>query len=212
MKGFVLLLLAAFISFAQPASAQTDAKAKSVLEAVSKKISSLKSLKASFALYNIKTKQSKKGTIYLKGPKYRISMGEQEIICDNKTVWTYIKAANEVQVSNYNADEATISPAKLFTNFYDKEYKYKYIGLKKVNGKNCDVVEMVPINKTKQFSKVELAFDHATNTLVGGNITEKNGNQFRYEVTGFTPNAAVTDALFAFDVKKYPKVEVVDLR
>jgi outer membrane lipoprotein-sorting protein len=43
-------------------------------------------------------------------------------------------------------------------------------------------------------------------------IFEKNGNQYSYEITNFTPNANVTDATFTFDPKKYPGVEVVDLR
>jgi outer membrane lipoprotein-sorting protein len=70
---------------------------------------------------------------------------------------------------------------------------------------------MTPTNKSKQFSKVELAIDK-NNTIVGGNIWEKNGNKYQYDVSGFTPNAPVADALFTFDAKKYPGVEVVDLR
>lgn len=215
MKKLLMLSVVALCSIAQPVFAQNDAKAKAILEGVSKKINGLKSLKANFALHlvgaNGKITQSKKGSFFMKGPKYRVTLADQEIICDNKTVWTYVKAANEVQVSNYNPGEQTLSPAKLFTNFYDKEYKYRYIGVKKVNGKPCDIVELLPTNKSKQFSRVELAVDK-NSTIVGGNVFEKNGNQYRYEVSNFTPNAAMSDALFTFDAKKYPKVEVVDLR
>ncbi|HRO41544.1 MAG TPA: outer membrane lipoprotein carrier protein LolA [Flavipsychrobacter sp.] len=215
MKRLLILSVVAICSMAEPVIAQTDSKAKAILESVSKKINGLKSLKANFALHlmsaNGKTKQSKKGTFFMKGEKYRVALGDQEIICDNKTVWTYVKAANEVQVSNYNPNEQTISPTKLFTNFYDKEYKYKYMGTKTFNGKSVDMIELLPLTKGKQFSKVELAVDKS-NTIVGGNVFEKNGNQYRYEVSGFTPNANVSDALFSFDAKKYPGVEVVDLR
>lgn len=215
MKKLLILSVVALCSLAEPALAQTDAKAKTILENVSKKINGLKSLKANFALHlmsaNGKTKQTKKGTFYMKGPKYRVALGDQEIICDNKTVWTYVKAANEVQISNYNPNEQTISPTKLFTNFYDKEYKYRYMGNKSFNGKPVDMIELLPVVQGKQFSKVELAVDK-NNTIVGGNVFEKNGNQYRYEVSGFTPNGAVSDALFSFDTKQYPGVEVVDLR
>ena len=215
MKKLLTLTLVALIAVAQPALAQTDTKAKAILEAVSKKINSLKSLKANFALHlisaNGKTNQTKKGSFFMKGKKYRLARGDQEIICDTKTGWTYVKAVNEVQVSSYNPDEQTISPDKLFTNFYDKEYKYRYAGTKKMGGKTVDVIELTPIGKDKQFSKVELAVDKA-NTIVGGNVFEKNGNRFQYEISGFTPNANLTDAVFTFDAKKYPGVEVVDLR
>ena len=215
MRKLLILSVVALCNMAEPVMAQTDTKAKAILEAVSKKINGLKSLKANFALHlmsaNGKTNQTKKGTFYMKGPKYRVALAEQEIICDNKTVWTYIKAANEVQVSNYNPNEQTISPTKLFTNFYDKEDRYKYIGNKTFNGKQVSMIELLPTNSSKQFSKVELAVDKS-NTIVGGNVYEKNGNHYRYEVSGFTPNAKVSDALFTFDSKKYPGVEVVDLR
>jgi len=215
MKKLLILSVVALLGMAEPVMAQTDAKAKTILEAVSKKINGLKSLKANFALHlmsaNGRTKQTKKGTFYMKGPKYRVALGDQEIICDNKTVWTYVKAANEVQVSNYNPNEQTISPTKLFTNFYDKEYRYKYIGTKSFNGKSVDMIELLPTNNSKQFSKVELAVDKSS-TIVGGNVYEKNGNQYRYEVSGFTPNASVSDALFTFDSKGHPGVEIVDLR
>ena len=70
---------------------------------------------------------------------------------------------------------------------------------------------MLPVNKSKQFTRVELAIDN-NSTIAGGNIFEKNGNQYQYEVSGFTANAALSDSQFSFDTKAHPGVEVVDLR
>jgi outer membrane lipoprotein-sorting protein len=80
-----------------------------------------------------------------------------------------------------------------------------------MGGKAVDMIEMIPLSSGKQFAKVELAVDKSY-TVVGGNVFEKNGNQYRYEISGFTPNAAINESLFTFDTKKYPGVEVVDLR
>ena len=215
MKKFLALCFIVAVAIL-PATAQTDAKAKSILEGVSKNINSLKSLKANFALHltggNGKVKETKKGSFSMKGKKYHVTLSGQEIICDTKTVWTYVKESNEVQVSNYNPNEQTISPDKLFTNFYDKEYKYKFMGEKKVGTKTCSVIELVPVAATKQFTKVELLVDKASNTIIGGSIWEKNGNKYKYEISGFTPNAPMSDALFTFDAKAHPGAEVVDLR
>lgn len=216
MRKFITLCLVLALGVSYTATAQTDPKAKAILDAVSKKVNGLKSLKASFALHltgaNGKVRDTKRGTFFMKGPKYRVSLGGQEIICDNRTVWTYTRDANEVQISTFSPGDQTLSPTKLFTNFYDKEYRYKYIGVRKVNGKNCDIIELTPTGANKQFTKVELAVDKATSTIVGGNIWEKNGNRYQYDISGFTPNAAVSDALFTFDAKAYPGVEVIDLR
>lgn len=216
MKKLIGILGLGLLSITHNAIAQTDAKAKSILDAVTKKVNGLKSLKANFSLNlsggNGKTKQSKSGTFYMKGSKYRISIQGQEIICDNKTIWTYIKDNNEVQISNYNPNEQTISPTKLITNFYDKEYTYKYAGTKKVDNKTCDAIVLTPNNTNKQFKKVELFVDKATSTIVGGSITEKNGNLYTYTISNFVSNATVDDKMFSFDPKAYKGIEVVDLR
>lgn len=206
----------ALLTAVQPTAAQTDAKAKSILDAVTQKVNGLKSLKANFTLNlagaNGKTKQSKSGTFFMKGQKYKILIQGQEIICDGKTVWTYVKDNNEVQISNYNPSEQTISPNKLITNFYDKEYKYKYAGIKKSGVRNCDAIELTPNNTDKQFSKVEILVDKATNTIAGGSITEKNGNHYTYTISNFSSNAAITDDQFTFNTQTHKGVEVVDLR
>jgi outer membrane lipoprotein carrier protein len=41
---------------------------------------------------------------------------------------------------------------------------------------------------------------------------DKSGNKFKYTLTKFVPNVKVDDAFFTFDPKKYPGVQVVDLR
>lgn len=217
MKKILILSLTLVLwNLTDTSAQQQDTKAKEILEAVSKKIGDLKSLKANFALHltgaNGKVTDTRKGSFAMKGQKYRVSLGGQEIICDNKTVWTWMKDVNEVQISSYNPDEQTLSPAKLFTNFYDKEYRYKYAGQRKVNGKDCDVIEMTPVGSDKQFSKIELAIDKATKTIAGGNVWEKNGNRYQYDISGFTADAHLNDSYFTFNEKEHPEVEVVDLR
>lgn len=215
-KLWATIAAAAFCFTVTTATAQSDAKAKAVLDAVSKKMNGLKSAKANFTLHLAggkgKVNETKKGTLVMKGQKYHVILSGQEIICDGKTVWTYTKDANEVQVSNYNPNEQTISPSKLFTNFYDKEYKYAYVGEKKVKGKANDVVDLTPTNGKKQFSKVELMVDKSTSMVTGGSIWEKNGNMYQYEVSNFVPNDNVPDAEFTFNKAAHPGVEVVDLR
>jgi len=216
-KILPVFLLAVLIS-GQSAIAQNDAKAKSVLDAVSKKISSLKSLKANFALTLIggkggKVTDSKKGSLSLKGQKYHVIMGAQEIISDAKTVWTYNKEAREVQLSTYNPAEQGISPAKLLTpGFYVKDYSYSYKGERKDQGKTCDVIELTPLDKSKQLSKIELLIDKSSSFIAGGNYWEKNGNKYQISISNFTPNANVPDNYFIWVSSEHPGVESVDLR
>lgn len=204
-----LLLITGF------AQAQTDQKAKTILDNVSKKVKALKSLKANFSITITGAKnakpQTKKGTVSMKGNKYYVSLSGQEIYCDNTNIWTYMKESNEVQISSFDPNENSFTPSKLFTNFYDKEYSYKYAGEQTVSGKKVDVIVLTPTNKSKQFTKVELMISK-DNVVAGGKMYEKNGNVYSYSVTGYTPNPPLADAIFVFNAKKYPGVEVIDLR
>ena len=206
----VLLFCIAFL----PAKAQGDAKAKAVLDNMTKKVKSLKTLKANFELKITggKVKDTKKGNISVKGEKYHVELGGQEIICDNKTIWTYNKDAKEVQVNNFNASEQSMSPAKLLTNSYEKDYKYAYKGEKKEKGKTFDLIELTPNDKDSKASKVELMVDKTTSMVSSGTIWEKNGNKIEYAINDFKPDTNIPDTYFSWDIKAHAGVEVVDLR
>lgn len=201
---------------AQTALPQNDPKAKAVLDNVSKKFKSLKSVIASFVLKvegaNNSVADSKKGSVYVKGTKYKVVMNEQEIISDNKTSWTYAKDVNEVTISNVDQSNNAMTPAKIFTNFYDKDFLYRLAGETTEKGKVLQNIEMTPADKSKPFFKILVDVDKKTQTLARMKVFEKNGNRYTYEISSFTPNGKVTDDMFTFDTKKYPGVEVVDLR
>ena len=218
MKKLFTAGMLAVVCAATPALAQTDAaKAKTILDAVSKKVGGLKTMKADFTLKLTGGKgsvnDSRKGSVALKGQKYYVSIGGQEIMCDNATVWTYNKEAKEVQVSKYNPAEQSLSPAKLFTpSYFDKEYTYSYKGARTVAGKSCDVIELTPKDKSKQIAKIELLVDKANTLIAGGTYWEKNGNQYAISVSDIKQNADLPDTYFAWNAKAHPGVEVVDLR
>ena len=210
----LLSVCALALSFATQTVHAQDAKAKAILDGVTKKVNTLKTIKANFALKLTggKVADSKKGTIAIKGTKYHVTLTGQEIICDNKTVWTYSADAKEVTVSTFNPKDQSISPAKLLTNFYDKEYKYKYAGERTESGKKCDVIELTPLDASKQTTKIELLIDKASSMIVGGNIWAKNGNKTQYMISNVVTNAAVADDFFVWNAKAHPGVEVNDLR
>lgn len=210
-------LLSLFIAILLTSQVQAqDAKAKSVLDAVSAKVKSLKSLKANFSITITGAKgskpQSKSGSVSMKGNKYFVTLTGQEIYCDTKTIWTYVKESNEVQISAFDPNENSFTPSKLFTNFYDKEYSYAYGGEKTVGGKKVHMIVLTPTNKSKQYTKIELMVDQKNSIVAGGKMYEKNGNVYSYTVSNYTPNPTLADNVFVFNPKKYPNVEVVDLR
>ncbi len=213
----VLVVMMALFSLnvqAQGSLGKNDPEAKKVLDAVSKTFKSYKTVKANFTLKVEnsagKNMGTKTGTVFMKGSKYRISVTGQEIFSDGSNVWTYDKDAEEVTITKLDPSANSLTPQKLFTNFYDKDFLYKLNGTVKMNGKMMKEIELTPTDKTKAFHKVLLYVYN--NAIESTKIFEKSGNRYIYSTTALTPNVAVTDASFIFDAKKYPGVEIVDLR
>jgi outer membrane lipoprotein-sorting protein len=192
-----------------------DPDAKKILDEVSAKIKSYKAIQATFTLRIEDAKgnpqATKKGTLSTKGEKYRVSITGQEIFCDGKNVWTYDKSANEVTITKYDPSMNTMTPQKLLSNFYDKDFLYKLNGEQKMGGKVVQEIEMTPVDKTKNFHKIYLYVDKATKTIYSGKMLDKGGNRYLYTINTLNGKAAVSDAAFVFDKTKYPGVEVVDL-
>lgn len=214
MKKILSLFLIAATVVTTTAQAQ-DAKAKAVLDKLSTKVKGMTSLKANFVftMNDAKgaSKGSKSGSFMMQGNKFRVNMTGQQLICDGRTMWTYLVNDKEVQVSNYDANGQSISPAKLFSGSYTKEYKYAYVGAKTIAGKSVDVIDLTPVS-AKSFKKLTLYVDKTTSMVNGGIMYDKSGSSYGYTISGVTPNAKVAATDFSFNEKANPGVEVIDLR
>ena len=217
-KIYSLLFLITTIAGSVPAQndGSNDPEAKKILDAVSSKFKSYKAVQASFT-YKVenadgKTVSTKKGSVYMKGTKYRVSFIGQEIFCDGNNVWTYDKSANEVTITKLDPSSTTLTPQKLFTNFYDKDFLYKLNGDKKEGKKILQEIEMTPNDKTKPFHKVYLMIDKGSKTIYSTKVLEKGGNRYIYTVNTLKGNVNIPDSKFVFNKKDYPGVEEVDLR
>lgn len=211
---FMSVLFSSAMAQAPSGMGKSDPEAKKVLDAVSAKFKNYKSVQAKFLLKmenaSGKSLGNKAGTVYMKGTKYRISVPGQEIFSDGSNTWTYDKASNEVTINKIDPAANSITPQKLFTNFYDKDFLYKLNDDVKMSGKTMQEIELTPIDKTKAFHKVLLYVNNAAiNTT---KVFEKTGNRYTYSVSSMVTNKAIDESNFVFDPKKYPGVETVDLR
>lgn len=211
----ITFTLAILLFTAGSAWAQTDARAQEILKGVSAKYKSFSSLEADFTLTldnpteNIKDTQ--KGKVALKGNKYWVEIGGQTIVSDGKTVWTYLKDANEVQITEATNDKDAITPTNIFT-VYERGFKSRFVEEKTINGKVIQIIELVPEDAKKPFFKVQLNIDKAKKMIQSAKLFDKNGNHYIYTLDNITPNAVASENIFTFNTSKYPKIEVVDLR
>ena len=141
---------------------------------------------------------------------YRLKTDEQEIINNGETVWTYLPDVNEVNIDNFS-DEGDITPSSIYT-MYKEGFKYVQMETSTVNGKTCDVIDLMPEGRDSQFFKIKMEISSKDHMLQRWTMFDKSGNKYIYAINGFTPNPSLTDNDFVFDESKYDGVEVVDLR
>ncbi|WP_375437281.1 outer membrane lipoprotein carrier protein LolA [uncultured Hymenobacter sp.] len=211
----ILALFALSVSLVSTATAQQDPKAGKILDQMSAKYQAMKAYKASFTqtLENdaAKVKENMSGDITVSGQKFRLKMSGQEVINDGKTMYTYMKAENEVNISDYESDEQEISPAQIYT-LYKKGYKYSYVQEAKEGGEVVDIIELAPEDRSNPVFKVRMKVSKTDNSVKSWQMFKKNGNRYTVKINKFTPNVPVDATTFAFDKAKYKGVKVIDLR
>ncbi|TAE00077.1 MAG: outer membrane lipoprotein carrier protein LolA [Bacteroidetes bacterium] len=214
MKKTILLFFAIFCCFSQIFA--QDAAAKAILDAMSDKYKKMKGYKADFT-YQLSSDAEKvtdnvKGTISVKGDKFRLKVGKQEIFNNGKTVWTYLKDENEVTITNPKAEDKEMSSPTEIYSMYKKGFKFLFIEESKVGNTLCEIIDLTPENKNLNYFKVRLSIDKATKMIKNWRIFEKTGRKYTYQIENFQANTDLEDSFFSFDKSKYPKVEEVDLR
>lgn len=211
MKKFVFAAVLMFLG--KLTIAQYDPKALEILEAMSKKYKAIPAFEANIT--NVLTnatdgiKEESKVKITVKGEKFKLLIEGQEIINNGTTVWTYLPSSKEVNIDNFDPKSDDINPVKIF-DVYKTGFKYLYLGDKTEVG--FDEVDLVPEKKNAQYFKIKMMISKKDKSIQSWTMFDKSGNRYKYLITKFTPNVKVDDSFFGFDAKKYPGVEVIDLR
>lgn len=211
-----LITLFSILLIANQSIAQDkDPKAKAVLDEVSKKIKALNCYSVEFSM-NLKTKsvdETQKGSAIIKGNSYIIKMGNQELICDGKTVWTILHEEKEVNVNPIepgNKDDDVFDPSKLF-NLWEQDFKYRWVGEQTVDGVVLVEISMVPTNPSKsKYHTVIVKINKAKNELHTVILKGKDGETITYKLSKFVSNPPVNDSDFKFLKSKYPGYTVID--
>ncbi len=198
------------------AQAQKDPKAKAVLDGMSQKFQSMKGFTASFD-YTFQdesgTGDRQTGEIAVSGEKYRLKLPDQEIYNDGKTVWTFIQTSTykEVTINDASQMEGELTPSNIY-KMYQTGFNYKLLADKTYQGKAVNVVELTALKSNAPFKQVKLMVDKSTKDLLGWEMFDGQGGMFSYSFKNLKAASSLPDTYFVFDVKKYPGIEVIDLR
>ena len=216
MKRLVFAMVAFLL--ATNLMAQQDPKAKEILDKLSQTTRSYQSIQIefSFTLENKKNNvnQTNEGEVVLKGKSYRLHMPvfSMEIFCDGTTTWSYLTEAKECNISGVEEEKGgALNPANIFT-IYEKGFNYAYIGEENFAGKTVQMLDLFPVDKSKEFVKVRLYIDKTKSQIAKAQTFNKDGNTYVLVLKNMKTNIELKDDYFKFDKAKYPGVEMNDMR
>ena len=201
MKRILFCML--FAALTMGVCAQQADKARKILDKAATIVGHKGGASASFSIQsgNVGTT---KGTIAIKGNMFHARTDKATMWYNGKTQWTYMKSTNEVSVTTPNeAKLAQLNPYKFIT-LYKSGYT---LGMKRAG--NAYLIHMQAQNKQRSLQElfITIGKDHTPSKVKirqGQNWTTISISHFKTE--------RLSDAIFSFRAKDFPKAEIVDLR
>jgi outer membrane lipoprotein-sorting protein len=204
------MMTAAFVSIALIGSSFAQSSASAVLQKVSNTLKASKGATANFTYSTTDKNQHKlgtiSGTIALKGNKYYIKQGDNEIFSNGQKTWNF-NGSDEVTVGTVNSNGGTLDPQKLLSgNFVEKDLKSKMVS----SAGSFYVIDLTPVDARKNFKKVTVYVNKAKNMITKATVLEKGGNTVSFNMTDINTSASLPDSKFVFNPAQHPGVEVIN--
>ena len=192
-------------------SPTTDTKVKTILNNALSKIKAAGAVSFDATIVNKdpdkKEVSRQKVKVLLSGNKYRITVDDMVVCCDDKAVYSIDKTAKEVTVNAISDSDMDIfNPAKLLKN-YDKNFRPKLIR----EENNQFVVDMTP-HKTQNYHKIRLLINKTSYQITKVEVYNYNSSRNECTISNYNTKATASDSDFTFDAAKNKGYEIIDMR
>lgn len=201
MKATLAILGISVLAFSFVA--QKDSKATEILNKLSTKNKSYKTITADFT-YAVKSDnidEKQKGTLQLKGDKYKYSIFGVTKISDGKKICTVSESDEEIIITNANYnDPDEFSPGEIFT-IYQSGYKYRYLKETTISAKVYHVIELYPeTTKKNPYRRITMYIDKAAMEIYKVELFHKTSTKvFSITVNKASYNTPIDDKIFTCD-------------
>jgi outer membrane lipoprotein carrier protein len=215
MKTYLVILI---LAFAFNAFTQNDEKAIQILDQLSEKIETYKTLHLEFNIIIENTQEESTdtmpGILYYKNDKYRLEFIDQIVFSDGNTTWSYLKDVEEINITESEKSEEPdiFDPKSLLLN-YKSNYKCRFISDKFFRNRPLVEIDLIPIViEDKSYSRISLLIDKSKIELFSILYLGKDGMGFLIEFLSFNINPEIPDNLVTFNEKDYPEADIIDMR
>lgn len=210
MRYYTILLLALF---SLSASAQSDSKAKEILDKAAAKFKAYPAVEVEFTFAMDNSEEDihevHEGKAWMKKNMYKLNLMDVENYYDGKIIYTYMPEVEEVNIKNPSEEEEEfLTPTTLF-DIHNQGFNHKL-----VSTANSDsyYIELFPQEK-KNFEKIGIWVNPATSFIRKVTSFGKDGNNVTITIKSLRQlSPAPADTFFTFDPASHPGVEIIDMR
>lgn len=205
-KSIVFLFITLTTTFSL--QAQNTEAAKKLLDEVSAKIASFKTMTFDFdyVLENRQEniKQETNGSVTVSGDRYKLLFLGAEQLYDGEKTYTIVPENEEITIETKDeAEDVGINPSKLLY-FYKEGYAFQWDIKQNVMGRNIQFIKLIPMDENKDINYLLLGIDTIKKTIY--RLIEIGSNQTRTTLTisNFIPDVKLAANFFTFDPALYP--------
>ncbi|HCN11733.1 MAG TPA: outer membrane lipoprotein carrier protein LolA [Chryseobacterium sp.] len=208
----VILGIFALGTAASFSAQKVDAKAKSILDAVSSNYKAKNNVYFKFVYGTGNGKNVTKtepGIFYSAKNKYKLKIMGTEQIFDGSKIYNISAEDQEVTVAKPTGNEQMFSPLN-YIEEYKKGYNVKYVGKVRVNGVNTDYIKLSP-TKNNGIKEVNLFVNTAKNQLVKLEQFSTDNSVSVIAISDYRENQSLSNSMFSFDKAQYKNYIVTEL-
>ena len=211
MKQRVIIIFSLLLSVT--VTAQKDPEAVKVLTEFRKNAASAPSVMMSFTinLYDAMEQQETEmdGEVVIKGDSYRLTLPDNIIISDGKTVWNFMEEVNEVTITTPDpAEESLLSTPTMLFSLFEKGYKVRLV---EENSRES-VIDLYPEDIRVNLIRIRLIISKAGCSLKSAEYTTRDGITVTLTSKGYDLTHRPPSGTFSFNTSDHRGVEVIDMR
>lgn len=187
----------------------TAQSAADIMDSAAKQFKKNKSVESNYTIIFTDNGQRKTmtGGIVMQGNKYVNVMQGTKIWFNGKTQWTYVKENEEVTVTNPDKSDMAANNPYYFINSYKEDFNVSLLS----ETASAYEMKLTPKQKGSDIQSVVLKFSKTNYRPLSLNINSGNGN-VEIRIVSYKTGRSFRGNSFNFNKKKYPDVEIIDLR
>lgn len=209
-------IIALFCCFASLLFAEVNQEAVALLDKTSSiyKNSTGTEISLKISIDDAQTGQSQSvnGTLKTRDKRFVLSTSFATMNFDGTNLYIYQPDVNEITISSpSNEDVKDMDPTQIMSS-YSEGFKIPQPEYVTENGKNIAIVSLYPEDKAEDFHRLSLKIDLSNNFPMQITTYGKNGMTNTVDILKIETNKNYSEKELLFDLNKYPKAQVIDIR